>query len=213
MGKADNNNRIELSKMVEICIENDIDISTFLEIGSKDGEDSEYIRQKLNLSEENIFILEAHPLFYKKIKKKYPNFNLYNIAAWNKNGKVPFNCTKGMSDGRSSILNRDIYIENYLSIAVDSRRVDHMINNEFMKQIDLVKLDVEGASFEVLEGFGESLRSIKIIQVETEQYQIWEGQKTSVEVYRLLEDNDFKKIWELKLGKTQIDSIWIRNEN
>ena len=52
-----------------------------------------------------------------------------------------------------------------------------------------------------------------MIQVETEQYQIWEGQKTSVEVYRLLEDNDIKKIWELKLGKTQIDSIWIRNEN
>ena len=210
MGKNDGNNRVELKKIVELCELNNLKIKTFLEIGSKDGDDAQFIMNDLSLKEDDIYILEAHPLFYKEICKKYPNFNCYNYAAWNENKEIFFNAAKNMDDGRSSIMFREDYGDDFSQVKIDAKRIDYLIENYIKKQIDCCKIDVEGATLEVLKGFGEHLQDVKLLQIEAEQKVIWEKQNTFVEVYEFLYNNGFKKVWEIKLGSTQLDSIWIK---
>jgi len=154
--------------------------------------------------------MEPHPLFFKKIKKNFPNFQCYQIAAWNENKKISFKAAANMDDGRSSLMDRDIYENDFIEIEVESRRVDFLIENIFKAKIDFCKIDVEGASYEVLQGFGNAIEDIKLIQIEAEQKVIWNDQKTFKEVYVLLREKGFEKIWEVALGTTQLDSIWVR---
>lgn len=214
MGSSDKNGRIELERTLQVVESLNLDVNTFLEIGSKDGKDSLFMKEKLKLKDENIFIMEAHPEFYKNIKTNFPTFNCYNFAAWNENGELFFNAALNSDDGRSSLLDRDIYSENFKKVKIDCKRVDVMMEEYFKKSIDLVKIDVEGAAYEVLEGFGENIKNIKVFQIEAEQYKIWDEQKTSLEVYGLLNSKGFFKVWEIKLAKTQTDTIWVNmNEN
>jgi FkbM family methyltransferase len=210
MGKIDNNDRIELKKIVQTIRDLNLDVSTFLEIGSKNGTDSFFIQNNLNLDENKVFIMEPHPLFFKKIKKSFPNFQCYQMAAWNENKNISFNAATNMDDGRSSLMGRDIYAKDFIEVEVESRRVDFLIENVFKTKIDFCKIDVEGASYEVLQGFGKSIDHVKLIQIEAEQRVIWNDQKTFKEVYEFLQENGFEKIWEVALGTTQLDSIWVR---
>lgn len=213
MGKNDGNNRVELKKIVEFCKSRDLKIKTFLEIGSKDGDDAQFVMNGLSLKEDDIYILEAHPLFHENICKRYPNFNCYNYAAWNESKEIFFNAAKNFDDGRSSILSREDCKDDFSLVKIDAKRIDYMIENYIKKQIDCCKIDVEGATLEVLRGFGDHLKDVKLLQIEAEQKVIWENQNTFVEVYQFLNNNSFKKVWEIKLGTTQLDSIWIKNEN
>jgi len=210
MGISDNN-RIELKMTREIIRDFSIKIKNFLEIGSKDGDDSFYFKQDLNLDPKNIHIIEASPTFYDIIKNKYPDFNVHNLAAWKEDGFIEFNNAKDLDDGRSSILNRDIYKQdNFETVKVECNKISTFLNNNDIDSVDLVKIDVEGATLEVLYGFEHYLQSVRLLQVETEQFSIWENQYTKKDVFKFLQKNNFMLLWDLDLGKTQNDSIWMK---
>jgi FkbM family methyltransferase len=209
MGSVDND-RLELKALIKIINEYDLPIKTFLEVGSRNGSDADFVCKKLNLKPENVFIVEAHPGFYKYISSKFTDYNVFNYGAWSENGELDFHASLDFEDGRSSLIDRDIYKENFKSVTVSTRTIDHMIENDFKSSIDCCKIDVEGASYEVLQGFVRNLQNVKALQIETEQKVIWNNQHCYDDVYNLLESTKFKKVWELKLGKTQIDSIWIK---
>lgn len=181
------------------------------EIGSKTGDDAVYIANSFNILEKNVYVFEPHAKFNKSIKEKYPNINLFQQAVFNENAKMVFYEAENLDDGRSSLLSRDIYNKDFTKKNVNTVRMDKFLKDWGISQIDLLKLDVEGASYEVLEGFGKRLKDLKSVQIETEQYQIWKGQKTSEDVYDLLTQNGFVKVWELRLGQTQFDSVWVHN--
>ena len=213
MGNIDNNGRIELEKIIELSEYYDISPTTFIEVGSHNGNDAKYLSHKLGIEEENIYILEAHPVFCRQIQKKYPNFKTFNMAACNVTEEVNFFATANIDDGRSSIKNRDIY-ENagFVSISVSGTRMDEFINSNNIKNPDIVKIDVEGAAHEVLEGFGDALKDVKLIQIETEQRVIWDEQKTKNSVFNALSQANFSLAWQIDLGINQNDSIWINNK-
>ena len=80
----------------------------------------------------------------------------------------------------------------------------------------MVKIDVEGATYQVLHGFGEMLKETKIMHIETETYPFFQGQKLHDEVVKFLLDNNFTMI---DLGgvniigdNKQYDSVWINNK-
>lgn len=202
--------KIETIEMVSYILDNKIQIHNFLEIGSHHGHDASYIQESLSLSPKNIYIVEAHPKFSKDIKDMYPDYNIYNFGAWNDKGSIEFNAAKNFDDGRSSFLSRDIYQSNFEQISIEAKRIDQFILDENIGPIDSCKIDVEGASFEVLEGFGEQLSNVKVVQIEAEQYNVWPEQKDYTFVYSKLEELNFEKVWELRQGSTQLDSLWVK---
>ncbi len=183
------------------------------EIGANFGQDAEYLRKRLNLDKSDIYIFEPHPQIIEETKKIY-GFNCYALAISNKNGKMNFNAinldkntNSGISSLREHKFNKN---QDYYKIEVEVMRMDSFIENNNITSIDFLKIDVEGATYEVLMGFGSKLKIIKAIHLEAENTEVWKGQYLFKDIYKLLTENDFELVsFELK-DSIQSDSFWIR---
>lgn len=166
---------------LSFCILKDKKIETILEIGSRDGDDSNLIKNFLNIKNDNVYIIEPNFISYNKILKKYPNYNVYSFAIHNYDGYCNFNNLMDDSViGISSVKNR--YDKLYEQINNKVTKVKCLTGSSFLKlinkTIDYCQIDVEGMGFEVLESFGEDITSIKYILIESEHRVVWEDQKT-----------------------------------
>jgi len=212
MGSSDNN-RLELIALEEILPQTKVKPEVILEVGSHHGQDAERLQKSFNVDSANVHIVEAHPTFYRNIVRDYPEYNVFNFAANKTSGKVTFNAAKDFDDGRSSVLQRDIYdAPNFELVECESKRLDAFLDEQGIDSIDIFKLDVEGLAYEVLEGLGDSISNVKCIQVETEYGQMWEGQRSCQEVYDFLASKDFVLVWRLNIANLQDDSIWLRRD-
>jgi FkbM family methyltransferase len=186
-----------------------------LEIGSRDGDDANILKNIFNILDKDVWLVEPNPLQQFKIKNKYPYFNLINEAIFNEEKKILFNAVNSPDyDGTSSLLNRkdDLYSK------IDSNKimVQTITGKNLLKkidsEIDLCKIDVEGLTYEVLESFGLDINKIKSLHIESEHIEIWENQKLYENVKSFLEKNDFIEIYFNYVNgvKIQSDSIWIQ---
>jgi hypothetical protein len=89
--------------------------------------------------------------------------------------------------------------------------MQQIIDEGYFTEIDMLKIDVEGNTYEVLEGFGYHLDKVKSIHLEAEHTPVWKGQKLYADIEKYLIDRDFIPV-ELKIGFPQSDSVWI-NKN
>ena len=190
--------------------------ASIVEIGSMDGEDSAILEN--HYSTGKVTVIEAHPTFYERISTKYPNFAVYNFAVSDSNGTVEFNAvTEDSSNlGISSIHDRSQSWPAYggtqfSKVQIPTVRMDTFLIDHGIAEIDLLKVDVEGHSFEVLVGFGDLLKNVKSIHIENEHVEVWSGQKLYRDVEKILVDSGFI-LTSIRVGWPQTDSIWIRSD-
>lgn len=190
---------------------------TILEIGSRDGHDVELLRQFCNVSIIDVWISEPNPVCVNNIKQKYPYVNLVPCAVASENGLAQFNAVLSKDDvyiGQSSLLRRtDIHKHqgpNWINgnnwidvVTMTGEKLLQLID----KPIDLMKVDVEGYAFEVLESFKDTLTSIKLIQVECEYEKFWENQKLYKEVSEYMLSKGFTEVYKLDYPG-QCDVVW-----
>ena len=88
--------------------------------------------------------------------------------------------------------------------------IGHQYN---ITSIDMLKIDVEGATSEILQGMEDLLYSVKIMHIETESGELFKGQKCHEEVVDYLILNNFYMTHmisaEIEPNKLQHDSVWI----
>ncbi len=72
-------------------------------------------------------------------------------------------------------------------IEVNCRRYDSMHASGEVPVPDLVKIDVQGAEYEVLSGFGSLLDQVLAVELESHLYPIYRGQKLLGDVTKLLD--------------------------
>jgi FkbM family methyltransferase len=186
--------------------------SNIIEIGSRDGHDTHTLSKMCNLPENKCYIFEAHPDCFNFIKQTYPKFNVFNCAVTNKTGPVTFNAgIVGVEGniGMSSLLDKEDFSSN--KVQVDGWRFDEICKELKLKTLDLVKIDVEGHTLEVLEGFGSMLSCTKILQLELEHVEIWKTQATYEKVKDFLTTHNFEQVAYSRHSWTQSDSVWINN--
>lgn len=185
------------------------------EIGANYGQDADFLRKRLDLKNSDIYIFEPHPEIIAEAKK-YFLFNCYPFAVSDKNEKITFHAInlKSTNSGISSIMLHKFNDDSdYLDIEVEAIRMDSFISNNKIDEIDLLKVDVEGAAYQVLIGFGNELSRVKAIQIESEYLPVWDGQKTWDDVSSLLSNNGFQLIhFELQEDGIQSDSFWIQRK-
>ena len=184
--------------------------TNFFEIGSRDGHDTKTISDFYKLPSKSCFIFEAHPDCYKQISYTY-DFNVFHLAVTNENKYLTFNAAPLDSDniGASSLTFRDNFKTN--SVEVQGYRLDTILESiPDNQEIDLMKLDVEGHTYEVLEGAGDRLKSIKAIQLELEHVEIWPKQKLYDDVKTYLYNNGFIMVNHVRLCNSQSDSLFIQ---
>jgi FkbM family methyltransferase len=108
-----------------------------------------------------VIALEPHPITFKVLRKNIKinhlkNVTALNVAAWKEPAILKFypGDTPAQFSVRKAGLNK--------TIDVEAKRVDDVLIRELkLNRVDWVKLDVEKAELEVLEGLTETLRLFK----------------------------------------------------
>lgn len=186
-----------------------------VEVGSMNGVDADKLAKHYDTKD--VYIIEAHKAFAEKIALDYPEYNVFNFAATNFNGITVFNCVTETSHnlGMSSILDREDSFPSwdieYVQDEVVATRMDLFCESNNISHIDMLKIDVEGNTFEVLEGFGEYLSIVRCIHLEAEHTPVWKGQKLYADIEKYLIEIGFIPV-EIKIGFPQSDSVWVNKE-
>lgn len=190
--------------------------ATIVEIGSRDAKDAYYLSQMLK--SQKVYTFEANPFCHKVIDSNYPEFHNIFGAVSNFTGQSDFNMVDSPNwdaVGTSSLRDRnDSWYQGQstkIKVNVDTMH-NYIINNNIIPPLDVVKIDVEGCSYEVLEGFGVFLKGVKVLHVENETFAFWEGQKLSEEVGEFLISNGFVKDYEEKFGENSVDEVWVNGD-
>ena len=182
------------------------------EIGCNIGDDAEYLRTAFNIEECDVFCFEPNPFTFKELEIKHPKFNNINVAVSDKNEQTMFKCSR--SENMSSGLRKKNSIpeQDYVDVVVNVVRMDYIIDNYSIQEIDICKIDVEGFTFEVLNGFGNKLSTVKSFQLENERGPVFGNeQKMFMDTCKFLCNNGFTLLNYIDWG-AQCDSLWIRND-
>ncbi|WDP89410.1 MAG: FkbM family methyltransferase [Desulfobacter sp.] len=168
--------------------------SVICDIGSMDGSDA--LRFKKILPTSQIVIFEANPDNYAQIVGNpffsNEDISIFNEVVWNENGPKEFfiqeasdqegkdEHLRGMSSAFPRTLEKEPAKIQLNGVRVDSKMAEMKVNGSIALWID-----VEGASYEVLQSITNVREQVKLIHAEVENEAFWEGQKTREDVIAL----------------------------
>lgn len=190
---------------------NESEINVIMEVGALDCNDSLYFKNEFPNAD--VYCIEGLPENYENFIKHLTTIKHFNIIITDFDGEIDFH--QKNTNGIHGIFDRGhIYGTNILK----NRKcltLKSFCDNENIKNIDMIKIDVEGATFEVLKGMGDILKTVKIMHIESETYPFFSNQKLHEDVCKLLIENNFKlmKLSEVFImdEHKQHDSVWINN--
>lgn len=183
--------------------------NVIFEIGAREANDS--VKLKECFLDAEVYAFEAHPECFKKHSKDVVNKNIkyFNIGMWNSEVDLIF-YDKNIDSGISSFRNRgDQYGTDTFILKTSTPYLFCKKNN--IKNIDILKIDVEGCTYEILDGFGNMIKNVNLLHIETEQEEYFMGQTIESIVFNLLNKNNFKLLKHSLCCLRQFDSIWVNN--
>jgi len=189
-------------------------IKNIFEIGSLHGHDANKLHETFAANKPEVHIFEPHPIAYKNIIKTYPDYQTYNYIVGDEDvRKKDFWCRDlriEAGNGTSSVFGNSKK-KGFLKIPKQQIRMDTFMSEKNIRTIDVLKIDVEGFLFQVLQGFGERIKDIKSMHIETEYIPVWKGQVTNPKVEEFLIKNKFILIKSKALWP-QSDQVWVSAE-
>lgn len=191
--------------------------TNIFEIGASDGSDAEFLRQSFGLPPSCVFCFEPNPQNFTKLTTSYPTFNSFRVAVSNSSGKSIFYC-HGPAADVSSLKKRTIGYPyagspdvNYKETTIDVIRMDEFIEGRNISHIDICKIDTEGFSYAVLDGFGNKLSIVKCLHVEAEKIPLFDNPTLFNDVSIFLSSKGFTMIDYID-HREICDSVWARND-
>ena len=161
------------------------EVNVIFEVGSRDAIDAIALSEYFSSP---VYAFECHPDAIEVCKKNIgdnQNVQLINSAVWNIDGEIAFHpVIPGGEEyllGASSIFPIDSsgpFGNSQLQeeIRVTACRLDTWIKSNNISPPDLLCLDVQGGTLQVLKGLGEYLQNVKYIIAEVESERYYEGQ-------------------------------------
>lgn len=200
------------------------EVSLILEVGSRDAVDaiclSEYYKAR-------IYSFECSPEGIEVCKYNIgsnPNITLVPLAIWNKNTSISFfPIVTGKQDsliGLSSLLKIDSRgpiedTQRQREITVQAVRLDDWLTKEKIDHVDLICIDVQGCTLQVLQGLGRKLANCKYIIAEVEHQGYYENQSLFPAVEAYLSENGFTLMTQCHhegMYKDVADALFVRND-
>lgn len=184
------NNVIEAIKLIT-----NTPIKTVIDIGAHHGRYSEAIVKAID--DVSIYMFEPFPNSFEHLKKNnlLAKHKMYEMAISNFNGKSIF--YSNVSDETNSLLpsiethsHIDVLTENKSIIEVEVITLDTFCANNNIDIVDVLKIDVQGNTLNVLKGASKFLSqgSINVIQSEVEFLPIYKDQSLYHHVTGYLEE-------------------------
>lgn len=191
------------------------------DVGTRDGKDANFIAKALKSN--TVYAIDANPLAVEKTLKSYPWMKIEQLAVSDFDGKSTFQQVHSGNenmDGCSSLfaekVEKEPQFENAVTtIEVAVTRMDTFLNKQGLNgPIDVVKVDTEGYTWQVLQGFGARLNDVKLFHLETEAEPTHKDHKNNKEVSDFMEENGFVLVdlsyeGSMGLGKGIEDQIWV----
>lgn len=188
-----------------------------VDIGTRDGDDAFWLQQQLN--GQKVYAIDAHPDAAEETRRRYPWMTVWNGAVSNFVGFDSFQMVRSENPndaGCSSLYAEKVATWPQFDGLVEQITVPVITMEQFIEDhdiddtIDVVKIDVEGYSYEVLEGFGTYLSRVKVLHVETEREATHPAHKNNHEVADFLTRHGFKLVdrsYEWGFGIE--DQVWV----
>ncbi len=126
-------------------------------------------------------------LAYRFNRLSLKNINLLNCALWNADGKEEF---RERSNEGSSLFNGEDKNHTPSNI-IQTRRLDTIINELKISKVDYIKMDIEGAEIEALEGAAQVLKKHNP-QLAIACYHLRNGKPTSFTLKEKLEELNYQ---------------------
>ncbi len=192
----------------------DMNIQTVLDVGANIGEFSAIAASLFPTA--GIYAFEPINDCVESIKQKQiPNVTVYQIALGNQNGEAKFYIS---SWNPSSSLKKmgELHKQNWphtaenISTTVKTRRLDSFESEFDLKQEILVKVDIQGAETEFIDGAKNTLSKAKVIIIEAGYVQLYEDEAMFDRIYNRLKELDFSFRGVLKQSQSKIDDSYLQ---
>lgn len=190
-------------------------VGLVVDVGTRDGDDAEYLR--LALGAKSVIAIDANPIAVAKTRKAYPTFDVYETAISDFIGTTDFvqivSDDKNLAGCSSMNYGKEdaehvFQKSNHMKIEVPVMRLDTLLSGRDV--IDVIKIDIEGYTYQALVGLGELILKTKILHLETETDALFSEHKNSVEVSEYMQSKGFVLVdvsYEWGFGIQ--DQVWI----
>ena len=192
-------------------------ISKIVEAGSRDGDDAQWILERLPAQEDvQVICVEARKNAAEAIQKKYPNFLVFATAVSDFVGSSKFvEMTENEFAGSSSLVleRQNVYPTESIIIDVPVTRLDMILPSG---TIDILKIDVEGHSIPVISGMGNRMQDVLVAHIETEtpDRKVWGESSNNLEVMEIMHDLGFSLAdVSYQWGWSIQDQTWINTKH
>ena len=164
------------------------------DIGASPIDKTEFIDELFNNTNSKLIGFEPIEEEFNKLEKNNPRKTFYNYAIGDGSEKY-LNICKGV--GMSSFLEPDMdYLNNFYSFddfaeIIKKTKVKTKKLDDVKEKIDLLKIDVQGYEYEIIQHGKEKIKNSLVIQLETSPIPLYKNEKTSSEVINQLEKLGF----------------------
>jgi FkbM family methyltransferase len=184
-------------------------IRLVFEVGSRDALDAIFLGHFYKCP---VYAFECHPqgleICYHNVTN-YPYVTVVPLACWNETKLVPFypvieshgSKSHPVNIGASSILvaRKDGCDAHHIqgdSITVQAVRLDEWMIEHNIEQVDLLCMDTQGTTLQVLQGMGKFLEKVKYIITEVYLSPSFEGEALYPEISKFLTEKGFYVVME-----------------
>lgn len=190
-----------------------IEPNTIFDVGAAIGSWTKAAR--FSFPNAKIHAFEPIPSSYNIIEKfKINDKNLftYNFALGNQNKLADFQLNE-FSDSSSLLkmtnTHKEIFpfTKNEQTIKVECKRLDSFTKIDIISP-SFLKMDVQGAELLVLEGCGEIIKQIDVIELELNYEQFYEGQAKYSDVFIFMKNSGFKSFLQLNPRFSKNKLLW-----
>jgi FkbM family methyltransferase len=164
------------------------------DIGAAPIDKTEFIDELFNNTNSKLIGFEPNEEEFNKLEKNNPRKTFYDYAIGDGSEKY-LNICKGV--GMSSFLEPDMdYLNNFywfdeMSKIVKKKKIKTKKLDDIREKIDLLKIDVQGYEYEIIQHGKEKVKNSLVIQLETSPIPLYKNEKTSSEVINQLEKLGF----------------------
>jgi len=192
--------------------------TNIIDVGTRDGDDANYLYKELY--GQKVVAIDASPVCINIVKGRYPWMDIRHTAVSDTDGEVLFNQVKTDNIevlGTSSIMSKDTSIDPPASfyegkveaIKVPSTRMDTLLK-DIEGIIDVIKIDTEGHSWQVLHSFGERLKDVKLFHIETERESLHPDHMPTDKIVEFMNGNGFVLVdTSHEWGNKMEDQVWV----
>ena len=140
--------------------------ATILDVGSNIGQFASLVSDLFHKENFNIYCFEPMEQSYKVLSDKFnnkKNFKLFNYGLGKLNEKRKIYFDNPISGSASLVEHSHHFdIDKASQKTIDLDSIDNFVNINNIKKIDLLKIDVEGFEFEVLNGARQAISNRRI---------------------------------------------------